>query len=177
MKRILYFLVLLPLLCSSFALAEVRLDLGFDVPFGFAGITSNGVANTEISTFFQQHIIPFPEAGVYYVLKTGPARFGFGLRAFTFIIESVAWPNIFAEVEWGPAVLEAQVGGGAFVLFGLLNRVETGKVFFPDISLWFKLGKTFRLGGGVMGLFIDQFASNTIPVVAYLGLKAAIKFE
>jgi hypothetical protein len=30
-------------------------------------------------------------------------------------------------------------------------------VFIPDLSAWFKLGKTLRVGGGAMGLFIEEW--------------------
>jgi len=176
MKRVVFFVLLIQLVFSGVAFADGRVDLGVDIPLGFSGLVDGGSFDSDASEFFREHIIPFPEAGLYYTRSTGPFTFGIGGRAFTFILESVVWPNAFAEFNLGPVVIQGQAGGGAFLLFGLYNTLETGAVFFPDLSAWFKLGNTFRLGGGMMGVFIDEVADDTVPVVFYIGGKAAIKF-
>lgn len=176
MKRLGFFVLLFQLVFSNAAFTDGRVDLGVDIPLGFSGLVEGGSFDEDASDFFREHIIPFPEAGVYYTRGTGPFNFGIGGRAFTFILESVAWPNAFAEFKLGPAVIQGQIGGGAFLLFGLYNSLETGAVFFPDLSAWFRIGKTFRLGGGMLGVFIDEVADDTVPLVFYLGGKAAIEF-
>lgn len=176
MKRFMFCTAAILVLCGSLAMGEGRADIGFDVPFGLGGIGANSSFSSEASTFFREHILPFPEASVYYTPSLGPVTFGLGMRAYTFILESIVWPNAFAEVSLGPVVFQGQVGGGAFLLFGLYNSFKTGANFFPDLSAWLKLGKTFRIGGGVMGMFLDGIDTSTIPAVFYLGVKAAIKF-
>ena len=67
------------------------------------------------------YFIPFPEAGLYYQWDLGPVNLAAGGRFFTFILETVFWPNLLAEVELGPVFLDAQVGGLLFGMFGILT--------------------------------------------------------
>lgn len=174
MKRPFLALVLVALALAPMS-AQLRLDLGIDVPKGAGALLgssvtmSSDVANALSSTFF-----PFPEASLHYRFGNQFIGVGLGIRAFTFIVESAAWPNAFVELGLGPVVLEAQVGGGLFAVFGVSNNITTGNVFFPDLSAWIKLGKTFRLGVGTMGIFLPGQSGGTVPFVFYLGAKAAI---
>lgn len=153
-----------------------RLDIGVDIPKGVGAFMAGDVnVSGDVADFLSQYFFPFPEAALHYQFDTGMFRFGVGLRGFTFIIESVVWPNVFAEAELGPVVLEAQAGGGLFGAFGIGNTVQTGSVFFPDLSAWFKIGKSFRLGGGAIGVFLPEQSTNTIPFAFYFGGKAAIR--
>jgi len=103
-------------------------------------------------------------------------KLGVGVRAFTLILETALWPNAFAELHLGPVAFEAQVGGGLFALVGLYNNVKAGNLFFPDLSVWYKIGKKqlFRLGGGVMGFYFPEIASEGIAFAFYLGGKVAL---
>lgn len=172
------FIVLLIALVAIPSFAQWRLDIGVDIPRGVGAVVGSDVLGSDAasaalsSTFF-----PFPEASIYYTFGgESILQVGVGMRCFTFIIESIAWPNIFAEVNLGPVAIEAQVGGGAFVAFGLANSADFGQVFFPDLSAWFKLGKkqAFRLGVGAIGLFLPELTTEAIPFVFYLGGKVAL---
>jgi len=90
----------------------------------------------------------------------------------------VIWPNAFAEIDLGPVVVEAQVGGGGFLFFGLVSDFQTGRVFFPDLSAWLKLGKegNLRLGAGAIGVYLPEQTSD-LPIVFYLGGKIALTFN
>ena len=172
-------IVLIVALVAIPAVAQWRLDIGVDVPRGVGAVVGNDVLGSDAasaalsSTFF-----PFPEAAIYYTFGEGTMlQAGVGMRCFTFIIESIAWPNIFAEFNFGPLAIEAQVGGGAFVAFGITGlNADYGKVFFPDLSAWFKLGKkqAFRLGVGAIGIFLPELTTETVPFVFYLGGKVAL---
>ena len=147
-----------------------------DVPKGVGAVLGDSISsNEDIAKALEDYFFPFPEASIHYVFGGDVFRLGAGLRTFTFIVESVAWPNAFAELQIGPVIVEAQVGGGVFAVYGIANSIETGKVFFPDLSAWFQLGKSVRLGGGVLGVFLPEVETTTLPFVLYFGGKAAIK--
>lgn len=158
--------------------AQWRLDVGAVVPRG-AGLSIGGTTETTISgvDMASWPFIPLPEAGLYYTGEFGPISLGVGARAFTLIIETILWPNAFVEVNLGPVALEAQVGGGLFAMLGLVTDTGSGKVFLPDISAWFKIGKkgNFRLGAGLIGLYMPEITgTDATPFLIYLGGKVAI---
>lgn len=171
-------IALLALSVASLSVAQWRLDIGVDIPRSVGAVLGDSIASSdEASAALSSTFFPFPEAAIYYTFGgQGVLQVGLGIRCFTFIIESIAWPNIIAEVNLGPVAIEAQVGGGAFVAFGLQYASDYGKVFFPDLSAWFKIGRKqiFRIGVGAIGVFLPDVATDTIPFVFYLGGKAAI---
>lgn len=175
MKRRSLILIALFLTIATLGLgAQVRFDVGVDVPRGVGALVGKDVGTVDFSGLASS-FFPFPEAAVYYRFGEGTVTGGIGMRAFTLIIETVAWPNAFVEVTLGPVVVEAQVGGGLFALAGLANDVQFGKIFFPDLSAWLKIGKSFRLGGGAMGLFVPGVdLSVNLPFVYYFGAKFTI---
>ncbi len=176
MKKTMLAVLMVFFLIVPAAYGQFRLDIGVDIPLA-VGLSYEGeFINSEVSEFLTSHILPFPELGAHYFFTTGPVRVGLGVRGFTFIIETIMWPNAVVEFEAGRFVLEGQFGGGGFLFFGLFSQVNTGAVFIPDLSAWFKLGETFRLGGGVLGLMTDAEGFDGVPMVFYVGGKAAIKF-
>jgi hypothetical protein len=161
-------------LCLVSIPAQTRLDLGIDIPLRISAVVEGSELADGVDV---PYTLPFPSAGLYYTFGAGPLNLGVGARMYSLVLLSALWPNVIAELDLGPAVLQAQVGGGAFMFFGLVSEIHTGAVFIPDLSAWFKLGKTLRLGGGAMGLFIEEFAETALPVVFYIGAKAAIRFD
>ena len=177
MKKFMIVLAILVLVAVP-TFAQWRLDVGAVVPRG-VGLSIGGTTDTKISgvDMASWPFIPFPEAAIYYTGELGPVSLGVGARAFTLILETILWPNAFVELNLGPVALEAQVGGGFFAMFGLASATETGKVFLPDLSAWFKIGKkgNFRLGGGLIGLYMPEITdTDAIPFLLYLGGKVAI---
>lgn len=160
------------------AFAQFRLDLGIDVPLviGITSVSNTELVDEDVTEFLTSHILPFPEVGAHYFFNAGPVRLGLGARGYTFILESVLWPNAVIEYEISRLVLEGQFGGGAFLFFGLMNTTKTGALCFPDLSAWFKVGDTFRLGGGFLGVAGSELGFEGVPFVFYLGGKAAINF-
>lgn len=167
-------LALLVVLCIASVSAQARLDIGIDIPLSL-GAVMNGSSVLDGGTI--PYTLPFPSGGLYYTVGAGPVTLGFGARLYSLVLVSALWPNVIAEIDVGPLVLQGQVGGGAFLIFGLVSSTQTGSVFFPDLSAWFKLGKTLRLGGGALGMFIKDLGTDVIPFVWYIGAKAAIRFD
>ena len=156
--------------------AQGRLDLGIDIPKGIGNALPSGV-DASVSDFLAKAFIPFPEAAIYYQWDLGLIKIGAGARAYTVILASVAWPNAFAELDLGPLAVEAQIGGGIFAYYAVTaGGIQTGKVFFPDLSAWYAFGqkRIFRLGCGAMGILLPNQDTSGIPFVFYLGAKAAI---
>ncbi len=175
MKRRSVILIVLFLTLATLGLgAQVRFDVGVDIPRGVGAVVGSNVDTADFSSLASS-FFPFPEATVYYRFGEGTVTGGIGLRAFTLIVETIAWPNAFVEVTLGPVAIEAQVGGGLFGLIGIANDVQFGKIFFPDLSAWFKIGKSFRLGAGAMGIFLPgSDVSVDLPFVYYFGAKFTI---
>jgi hypothetical protein len=176
--------VLFPAVAIAFAFAvvvpaasEVRLDIGVMVPRG-AGLTLGGSTTTTLgSNLGNWPFIPLPEAGIYYQGDLGMLKLGIGARAYSVLLETILWPNGYAELDLGKVAIEAQMGGGAFLMLGMLpTKFETGKVFIPDVSAWFKIGKkgNFRLGGGFIGLYVPDAFGDVMPFLLYLGGKASL---
>lgn len=175
MKRRRFWLIALFLvLCSLSIEAQLRFDLGVDIPRGVGAFVGSDLQSAGFDGLANA-FFPFPEASVYYTFGEATVRGGVGLRAFTLIVESLAWPNAFVELALGPVVVEAQIGGGLFAIAGLANDIQFGKIFFPDLSAWYRIGKSFRLGLGALGLFVPGVdLANSLPFVWYLGAKFTI---
>jgi hypothetical protein len=172
-------LILCMVLGAGTAFAQIRLDAGVDVFMG-AGIFSESNDPTfqsfgQLLGYFP--VMPFPEAGLYYQFDLGIIKLGAGVRCFTFIIESVFWPNLIAEAHLGNVVIEAQVGGGYFGFFGLGTGGTPGQVFFPDLSVSYAFGDVFRLGVGAIGIFIPQLSTDILPFLFYVGGKFSFVFK
>ncbi|HOX17510.1 MAG TPA: hypothetical protein PKW82_03565 [Spirochaetales bacterium] len=177
MKRAIFAVLVVSLAIAPVA-AQIRLDAGVMIPRG-VGLTDSGGTSTfdEFNAVMSKFIIPLPEAGLYYQCGAGPVRLGAGVRVFTFILISAFYPNAFAEIDFGPVTLMGQMGGGFFGVFGLVSESTTGKVFFPELSLWYRFGEAFRLGVGAIGIFLPELTSDTIPFMWYLGGKFSFVFE
>jgi hypothetical protein len=164
-------------LATGMTFAQLRVDAGIAVPIGI-GVVLDGTSlemSSAVGDFLSSTFLPLPEAALHYQFDLGHLKLGVGVRAFTLILETMLWPNAFVEYDFGPIVAEAQVGGGAFMLLGLVSDFQTGEVFFPDLSVWAKLGvkQNVRLGGGIIGIFLPN-QSSSFPVVVYLGGKIAL---
>jgi hypothetical protein len=175
MKRIALFSFLAAISLAPI-FAQVRMDFGFDIPRGLGAIADGGMEDfREAGEFLDQFILPFPEAGLYYQWSAGPVNFGAGVRVFTLILESIYWPNAYVELELERFAFQFQLGGGLFGMFGVFSHIETGAVAIPDLSAWFKIGRSFRIGGGGIGLMLPEVSNNMI-FAYYLGAKFAILF-
>lgn len=156
------------------AFAEWRIDVGFDIPRGIGAMADGeAVISEDAGDFFDEYIFPFPEASVYYQRNAGPLRVGGGLRMYTFILESIFWPNAFAELDVWKVTFQFQFGGLLFGMFGLLNSIESGPILIPDLSVWYRIGNVFRVGGGAIG-FMHQDLPDAIAFIYYFGAKFVV---
>ncbi len=178
MKRIILFVAFVAILASP-VFSQVRLDIGLDVPMNIYAVGGGEVqSSSDVGSFLKEHIFPFPEASLYYQFSVGPVKLAPGVRAFTMILESVLWPNLLMELAVEPVFIQAQLGGLLFLFFGLENQADFGQVFFPDLSIWVGLGKErrFRLGGGLLGMYMPELTTEGMAVVPYLGGKVSLLF-
>lgn len=177
MKRIVL-LALIIALVTGMAFGQLRIDVGIALPIGIGAVLegSSLELNSTVGDFLSNTFLPLPEAALHYQFNLGMVKLGAGVRGFTFILETILWPNAFVEVDLGQFVAVAQLGGCAFALLGLASDFRTGRVFFPDLSAWFKLGQkqNIRLGAGIVGIYLPE-QSSTFPVVVYLGGKVALE--
>jgi len=165
-------------LAGSLAFGQIRIDAGIAVPIG-VGAVLDGTSlemNDVVGNFLSRTFLPLPELGLHYQFDFGQLKFGLGARAITLIIETMIWPNAFIEYNFGSLVAEAQLGGGAFLLLGLISDFQAGHVFFPDLSMWMKVGASqrVRFGAGITGIYLPE-QSSSFPVVVYLAGKITLE--
>lgn len=171
--------IVLGVILAGHAFGEWRIDVGADIPWGIGtvvsgyGDTSQGGVNV-----LQNFVFIVPEANMLYQFPVGPVNLGVGVRAFSLVLETIAWPNAFAEVNVGPVAIDFNIGGGAFLFFGLYTNLTTSAVIIPDLSAYFKLGKIFRIGLGGMLFYNPQTVGNIgyVPYTIYLSGKFSFKF-
>lgn len=189
-KKSLIALVVLLLLCAG-ALnvgAQLRLDINVNVPLYF-GAFAAGYQSSGVNSYF----IPFPEAQLAYQFGEGTFHWGVGVRTFTFIIENIMFPTAFVELTLDPLplVLSANVGGLAFLEFGLLSSVLSSvnvknlsgfhSVILPDFSVGLKVNDWFRISGGAF-MFVPfgtelGGALSGYAVAGYIQAKFLVLFE
>ncbi|MFP4549291.1 MAG: hypothetical protein ACLFNT_00680 [Spirochaetales bacterium] len=152
-RRLVIFLALIGLAATPLV-AQFRADVGINVPrrIGFTDTSLDGELESASFNLLEVFTLVLPEVSISYTGEVGPLTLGGGFRGFTFILQSLLYPHLFAEVELGPVVTGLSVGGGVFPFIGLYNSIETAGIFIPDLKVQAKLGETFRLGGGVAAI-------------------------
>lgn len=184
MRKMLLVLLLI-VAASGIGFAQWRADMGLDVvsSIGVSFETETGT-QTEALDVLSNVIVPLPDFSVAYEARLGPVNLGAGGRMFTLLLESVIYPNVFAEVQVGPIVGSLNVGGGLFMTFGLfttgatggqLANISTQNFYLPDIAAAVQLGESFRLGAGMLALVSDQI-QGTLPYLFYLNGKFLIRW-
>ena len=175
-------IAVLALACALATLAaapgspQARFDFGAMVPRATDLDFGNEVSRNVEGFLMEWPIVPLPEVDFHYQWSLGPFRLGLGARAFSILVENIAWPDACAELALGRIAIEAHAGAGAFAMFGIRNQFAFGDVAIPDLSVWLKLGKrdVFRLGGGVLGLCVPPAFGDAMFMLVYLGGKASI---
>lgn len=151
--------------------AQVRFDVNISVPyyFGVNLATSFGFSDQSLDTV-TKYVFPIPDFQLAYQFGTDVIRGGIGCRAYTLILESLVFPNLFVEWELHPVVLRADVGGGFFLFFGLFNYLAAGQVLLPDLNVAVKLTDWFELGTGVIG-FVPLQAQRSFGWAGYISAR------
>jgi hypothetical protein len=176
MKRIVVLTLILALV-GGIAFGQIRLDAGIAIPIGIATALdgSSLQMNSVVGELFASTLLPLFEVAFHYQFDLGMVKLGLGARAFSYICETLLWPNAFVEYDFGLIIAEAQIGGGGYLLLGQVSAFQAGKVFFPDLSVWMRLGReqVIRVGMGIIGIYLPEQRSS-FPIVIYLGGKIAM---
>lgn len=149
--------IVLVLLIGGFAIFPAAADSQVDITlyWPFTGGIESDLGNETFDTLKDYlFIVPFTEYN-YFILDNG-IKLGLGARMFTLIIESIAYPVLTAEAELSDFVLRGQVGGGAFLFFGLWNSLETEKIIMPELSAAYRLNDWFSVGAGSTFFFAPE---------------------
>lgn len=172
MKRKLIVLVGLLALAATPAFSDWRFDIGIDAIFGAGAISGDDIETGG----FGENVLTLPMGGVGYEWQAGPVSIGVGMRGVTVIVFTILWPDVVAEMKFGPLVVEGHVGGLLFTGFGIGGGfMETGQVFIPELSVWFQPKKMFRVGAGAVGLFVPEITDEAAVFLYYLGVKWVIR--
>ncbi len=166
--------------------AELRLDLDVNIPIYF-GYSVGGYA----SGAWNQYFIPFPDARLAWQFGNGLIDGGVGVRMFTFIIENILYPEGFVELNLDAFTFSLNVGGFAFLEFGLLSSALSNlgintfsgfhSVLLPDINAAWRVNDWFRLGAGMfmiapfgndLGGVLDNFVYSF-----YINARFVIRFK
>lgn len=178
MKRRRVIFVVAVLLCAGAvgASAQLRLDVDIAWPV-FAGIKLGDLGVPGGRTI-DQYLILLPEIEATYQFGEGPVRFGAGVKAVTFIVESLLWPNAFVEIDLNRIVIRGDLGGGLFFVFGRANQLlnTSWTWIVPQIDVGLKLGDRFRLGGGAIALApFDNM--NNFGFLLYVNARFIVLFK
>ena len=142
MKKILF--ILLIVLISVPVFAGFQFDIDVNVPY-YMGVTFH---DQEMGDAMEYAFI-IPDAKLTYYMGFKLLKVGVGLKAYTAIIQSFVYPTLNVESKVGPLVLNANLGGYVYGLFGLTNSVETGELLFGEATVAYKFG-LLSLGTGVI---------------------------
>ncbi len=170
MKKAMLLAALIAVVAVPSAFADWRVDIGADVLI-YAGI--GGTPLGDDMGAFAQYIIPFPNGTISYSFDLGVISLGVGAKLYTFILINIVSPVVYAELDLSPVVVNLSVWGGGFLIFGLANGFYSQPILIPDLSAMFKIGKTMRIGPGIM---FPVFLSEDVDAFPYV-IYAAVKFN
>lgn len=153
MKKLIIFISFLTIFSFSI-FAESQWDISLSFPY-YAGIETDDGGVGE----FSDYLFVMPDVKWNYYFGSEQLHFGVGMRLWTLLIESAMYPIVSVESNIGNWVFNANVGGGVFLLFGIVNSLETSSLVIPDISVAYKFGKKkiFSVGTGAMFLLSPEF--------------------
>ena len=151
------------------AFAQWHIDIGAEIPVRI-GVTNNNEDYGE----FLNYLFLVPSGTIAYNFGLGPLNIGVGGKLYTLIFESLLYPVAYAELNFDPVVVNLSAGGFGFLFFGLMNSIETAALLIPDLSVQFKLGKSFRLGAGIMTFLGTEIAQEAFPYIFYASAKFRI---
>lgn len=155
MKRLVLVLLLI-VIAAGYAAADSQWDISINVPYYTGARSSSGDLGV-----FAGYAFLLPDVKWNYYFGPEWLHFGMGLRLWTLVVESAVYPIISLESNLGNFVLNANLGGGAFLLFGVYNDAIFSTTFLPEFTVAYRLGKKkiFSIGTGVLFLFAPSQAS------------------
>lgn len=153
-KRNLFILVILILVPITTFANGPQWDITVNVPY-YIGIRTEDMGS-EGATLDKAFV--FPDVKFNYYFGSDIFKVGIGVRAFTLILVNLAYPIVSVESQLGPIVINANLGGGVFALFGLVSEFGFEQIFIPEISVAFDLGSGFRIGTGATAIMAPELA-------------------
>lgn len=158
-------------------MARLPGDGASPVPCFFAGTGS--LDGDIIGLVEDAGIIPIPNLALFLQGDLGMVKIGAGIKAWSLIVYSFAYPAVQMEIALGNFSIDASLGGYFFGYYGLGGVYGLEKLDFllPDISVWLGIGKKnlFRIGGGAIGAVPTSFDFAGLPYIAYAGLKIVLQ--
>jgi hypothetical protein len=145
--------VLMLVAAAAPVFADSQVDIGINLPV-VIGLSYQGESVSEQLPF----TLPLPDLTWNYYFGSEILSFGPGVRVWTLIVASAAYPTLAVQSQLGPVVLGANFGGGLFLYHAVGNGlgVETGNVFFPEVSAAFRVNNWFSVGASVLGLYLPD---------------------
>jgi hypothetical protein len=121
------------------------------------GLTLDGENISEEIPF----TLPIPDLMYNYYFGTDTLKIGPGIRVWSVIVFTGAYPIISAELELDRFIFNANIGGGAFAYTSVAGSgFETGKVFLPEVSAAFRLTSWFSLGVSILGVYVPEVTDD-----------------
>lgn len=175
MKKTLVAFLLVAVLAVPSAFAQFRADIGINAPF-LVGIEVVNEAG-EPEPYQIPAFLPIPYAQIAYNFNLGMVNLGLGLKAYTAIIASMLYPVAYAEIDVDPIVISATLGGGFYAFLVLTeSTADFAPLLIPDLSVHFKLGKSFRLGLGALTFYNSEIEQDIFPYLIYFSAKFTLDF-
>ncbi|HWR10705.1 MAG TPA: hypothetical protein VN445_02685 [Rectinemataceae bacterium] len=180
MKKIFICMVLILCVSVPAAFSQFRFEIGASAPITFGAFNGETSDFADVGSILDEvGIIPIPNLALLLQLDAGPVKLGAGIKAWTALVASAAYPIVQAEIALGSLSIDASLGGYFLAYYGVPDTFGFEEIgaLIPDISVWLGIGKknAFRIGGGAMGLIPTSFDLTTIPYVAYAGLKVVLQ--
>lgn len=171
-SRRLVLLLIAATLAAAPVFSQSQVDIGINVPAQI-GISIDGESVTDQIPFR----IPVPDLMYNYFFLDGDLSIGVGARLWTLILISGGYPIVSAQLEIDRVVLNAHIGGGVFAYFSPFpegSGIQTGDVFFPEVSAMFRLTDSFSIGVSALGVLVPELTDDfgyTINAVARFTLR------
>ncbi len=128
----------------------------------------------EANEFLRKYPIIIPDLRGHLFMDAGPTRIGLGARGFSFILETVLWPTLTAEVDLGPVRLTGSFGGGMFGFIGLHTDIETGRIWLPELTAAYMFNDWFHIGLSGTGVYLPETSSDSLGFVGSIFARFSI---
>lgn len=166
-KSTIVLMIFLGLAVAAPVMADSQVDIGVNVP----SWTSVSIDGERVTEQVPVHI-PIPDLMYNYFFDVGPVKLGGGVRVWTLILATGAYPIVSAEFETKRLLLNAHLGG---LVFGYLtpfpngSGIETGRVFLPEISAAFRVTDWFSLGVAALGVRVPEVTDGRGSLINVFG--------
>jgi len=167
------------ILSTSAVYGQLSFELGATVPLGVGAITNSIDSSEDFTAVIPlAGFLPLPTASVLYQTKVGQFYLGGGIRAYSLILATLAYPYLQAGLSLGNLSIDLGLGGLllGYVLVGGKSGLSPVNLMLPEISGWYSLGhrRLLRVGAGILGIIPANLDIQGLPIVAYGGFKIVL---